>query len=64
MPSQSTPTEWGREIGGGYPNFPFDPNRQLLVEPYLHRGVRLKELEDEVDRREEDASAGCSAGAG
>ena len=44
-----------------YPDLPLNTYPQLLVQPYLHRRVRLQELEDEVYRREENASAAAAA---
>lgn len=44
-----------------YSNLSFDSDRELLIQPDLHGRVLLQELEDEVDRREQNSSSSATA---
>jgi len=50
-------------MGNLYPDLPFDADGQLLVEPYLDGLMLLQELEDEVDRGQQNPSAAATASA-
>lgn len=43
------------------PDSALDPDRELLIEPDLYRGMLLEELEDEIDGREKDFAPASTA---
>jgi len=48
-------------IGAIYPDFSFNSDGQLLVQPDLDGCMRLEQLEDEIDRREQDLAPTATA---